>query len=135
MEPTTKYFRKREAILDCLRGTTAHPSAEMVHEMLRQTHPDISLATVYRNLTLFRNQGLITSIATVRGTERFDARTDPHVHFVCEECDAVMDLDSIPVPAFQSAVEESSGCEVHECRLTFSGLCPHCSRENPQRRA
>ena len=128
MEGSTKQFRKRNAILETLRSTTAHPSADMVYEMLQKTHPDISLATVYRNLKLFLQQGLVTSIATVKGTERFDARTEPHVHFICDGCDAVTDLDSIPIPALSTAVEESSGCRVNDCRLIFSGLCKNCQK-------
>lgn len=128
MEATTKQFRKRNAILEVLRGTDCHPSAEMVYEMLQKSHPDISLATVYRNLKLFQQQGLITGIATVRGTERFDARTDPHVHFICDSCDAVLDLDTIPIPALSSAVEENAGCQVNDCRLIFSGLCRACQK-------
>ena len=54
MESATKQFRKRNAILECLRSTDQHPSAETVHEMLKAEHPDISLATVYRNLALFK---------------------------------------------------------------------------------
>ena len=56
---TTKQFRKRNAILACLRGTTCHPSAEKLYQMLQQEHPDISLATVYRTLALFKSQGII----------------------------------------------------------------------------
>jgi Fur family peroxide stress response transcriptional regulator len=92
MEHATKHFRKRSAILDCLRGTTTHPSADMVHEMLQADHPDISLATVYRNLSLFKNQGLIQSLGMIHGIERFDGNTAPHVHFVCNCCSAIHDL-------------------------------------------
>ena len=127
MEANTKQFRKRNAILDCLRSTHTHPSAEMVHEMLREAHPDISLATVYRNLTYFKNQGLATSVATVRGVERFDANTEPHVHFICTGCDAVIDLEQIEVPqSLDAQVERSSGCRVSSCQLTFNGLCGNC---------
>ena len=124
MEAATKQFRKRNAILTCLRGTDTHPSAEMVHEMLRPEHPDISLATVYRNLSLFKNQGLITSVATVRGIERFDANTEPHVHFICTGCDAVIDLHQIEVPL--SLGEKCTGCRIDSCQLTFTGLCGKC---------
>ena len=127
MEASTKQFRKRNAILECLRSTHSHPSAEMVHEMLRASHPDISLATVYRNLTYFKNQGLATSVATVRGVERFDANTEPHVHFICTGCDAVIDLEQIEVPqTLDEAVEKTSGCRVSSCQLTFNGLCGSC---------
>ncbi len=127
MEATTRQFRKRNAIYECLRGTTLHPSAEMVHEMLRAEHPDISLATVYRNLTYFKNRGMIISVATVDGTERFDANTDPHVHFICENCNAVIDLHEIRVPdALNLEVEENAGCRVDSCCLTFIGKCREC---------
>ena len=127
MEPATKQFRKRNAILECLKATDLHPSAETVHEMLQAEHPDISLATVYRNLALFKKQGIIQSIGTVNGIERFDANTDPHVHFICTACDAVIDLHQIPMPRSQDAdIQRYSGCRVESCQLTFSGLCGEC---------
>ena len=127
MEGSTKQFRKRNAILEVLQGTDTHPSAEMVYEMLQNAHPDISMATVYRNLARFKEQGLIQSVATVRGIERFDANTDPHVHFICTACDAVLDLHQIKVPqTLSSNVEQTSGCQVQNCQLTFSGLCGKC---------
>lgn len=123
-----KQFRKRNAILACLQGATTHPSAEMVYEMLQKEHPDISLATVYRNLARFKSQGLVNSVATVRGVERFDAMTHPHVHFICSSCDAVIDLPQMEIPESLSAeAEASSGCRVQNCRLTFTGLCGKCA--------
>ena len=123
-----KQFKKRNAILACLQGTTSHPSAEMVYEMLQKEHPDISLATVYRNLARFKSQGLVTSVATVRGVERFDATTHPHVHFICSSCDAVIDLPRMEIPESLSAeAEATSGCRVQDCRLTFTGLCGKCA--------
>lgn len=130
MEPATKRFKKRDAIYTCLCQTDTHPSAEMVHQMLQPEHSDISLATVYRNLTYFKNQGMIASVATVRGVERFDANTEPHVHFICNGCDAVIDLQQIQVPhTLDAQVEQSSGCHVDGCQLTFSGLCGNCQKQ------
>ena len=127
MDSSTKQFRKRNAILEVLRMTDTHPSAEMVHEMLQKEHPDISLATVYRNLARFKSQGLIQSVGTVSGIERFDANTDPHVHFICSGCDAILDLHQIQVPqSLSCSVEQSSGCQVESCQLTFTGLCGGC---------
>lgn len=127
MEPATKQFRKRNAILECLKSTDQHPSAETVHEMLQAEHPDISLATVYRNLALFKKQGLIQSIGTVNGIERFDANTDPHVHFVCTGCDAVLDFPQVEVPtSLGTNAEKQTGCQIAGCQLTFTGLCQNC---------
>ena len=128
METGTKQFRKRNAILECLRSTDTHPSADMVHEMLRPDHPDISLATVYRNLSLFKKQGLIQSVATVSGIERFDANTNPHVHFICTNCDAVLDLHQVDMPlALGTQAEKDTGCRISGCQLTFTGLCGNCN--------
>ena len=128
MGAAVKQFRKRNAILACLQGTTSHPSAEMVYEMLQKEHPDISLATVYRNLARFKSQGLVSSVATVRGVERFDAMTHPHVHFICTDCDAVIDLPQMELPeSLSEKAEEMSGCRVQDCRMTFIGLCEKCA--------
>ena len=129
MEATTKQFKKRNAILACLMAMDTHPSAEMIHESLQKEHPDISLATVYRNLALFKRQGTIISVGTVGGIERFDANTEPHVHFICTGCDAVLDLPEIQVPtSLSDAVEDCSGCRVGSCQLSFTGLCGECQK-------
>ena len=131
---TGKNFRKRNAILEAVRGTTAHPSADMVYADLQQTHPDISLATVYRNLALFKSQGLIASLGTVAGVERFDGNTDPHVHFICNRCSAILDLPQMQVPRelCNQAASETHG-QVDLCQLTFTGVCSTCcaARSNP----
>ena len=130
MERTAKHFRKRDAILTCLRSTTVHPSADWVHEQLKAEHSDISLATVYRNLALFKEQGLIISLGTVNGTERFDGNTAPHVHYICTQCGRVLDLDGIAVPEeLNNAVACSTGGLVSGCQLTFTGKCNQCIKE------
>ena len=131
---TGKNFRKRNAILEAVKSTTTHPSADMVYADLQKTHPDISLATVYRNLALFKSQGLIASLGTVAGVERFDGNTEPHVHFVCSGCTAVMDLPEMVIPRelCNQAAGEAGG-RVDQCQLTFTGLCSSCcgSQSNP----
>lgn len=127
MEAATKQFKKRNAILTCLRQSTLHPSAEMVHEMLQEEYPDISLATVYRNLSHFKGQGMIRSLGTVNGVERFDAVTEPHVHFICTCCGNVLDMPELELPrALRCEAEQYSGCQVEGCQLTFTGLCGSC---------
>ena len=124
MEKVTKQFKKRNAIYECLCSTETHPSAEMVYEMLQAEHPDISLATVYRNLAKFKAEGKIMSVATVKGVERFDGNTDSHVHFICSNCDAVLDLHQIPMPHYEA--KDCGGCRIENCALTFTGLCGNC---------
>ena len=127
METTTKQFRKRNAILNYLRCTDTHPSAEMVYSHLKQEYPDISLGTVYRNLAMFKDKGEIISVGTVNGVERFDGNTMPHVHFVCTGCEAVSDLPQIAVPEeLNKQVTAQTGGKIDMCQLTFTGRCNQC---------
>ena len=136
MERTAKHFRKRDAILTCLRQTDVHPSADWVYAQLKPQIPDLSLGTVYRNLSRFREQGQIISLGTVKGVERFDGNTAPHVHFICSDCGCVLDLDGIPIPdELRSAVSHTSGAEVIGCQLTFTGICSACQKSKEEESA
>ena len=133
MDSTTKQFRKRNAILAYLRQTKEHPSAEMVFTHLKQEYPDLSLGTVYRNLSMFKNKGEIMSVGTVNGVERFDGNTNPHVHFVCTGCDAISDLPQIAVPeALNQQVMQETGGMIDTCQLTFVGICQTCKEKKEQ---
>ena len=127
MEPRTKHFKKREAILNCLRSTTTHPTAEWVHAQLKAEYPDISLGTVYRNLALFKEQGLVISVGTVNGVERFDADTEPHVHFICRSCHKVDDLPGMIIPeSICSDADRYTGGRTETCSLILTGTCREC---------
>lgn len=132
MEATSKNFRKRNAILSYLRQTNEHPSAETIYTELKAQIPDLSMATVYRNLTKFRQEGMVQCVATVRGVERFDGNTDPHVHFICRHCDAVIDLHDMHLPpALLSQAASIVGGNVESCTLSFTGVCREClTKEN-----
>ena len=130
METSKKNFRKRTAILSFLRQTKDHPSAEMVYNHLKQEIPDLSLGTVYRNLSMFKEQGEIISLGTVNGVERFDGNIEPHVHFICNGCDCVTDLMQIHVPEeLNQQVMKATGGDVTMCHLTFNGYCKDCKEK------
>lgn len=131
VERARKHSRKRDAILDCIRGTDCHPTAEWVYQQLKPRIPDLSLATVYRNLTLFKQEGQIISLGVVQGLERFDGNVQPHVHFICTGCGAVLDLPTMEVPLSlrQEAVRAVRG-RVTGCSLCFEGLCHTCLQES-----
>ena len=129
MEAVSKNFRKRNAILSYLQGKVTHPSAEIIYADLKQEIPDLSMATVYRNLTKFRQEGLIQCVATVKGVERYDANTHPHVHFICRHCDAVIDLHEMQIPP--QLIDQAPnliGGTVDCCSLSFTGLCQECKQ-------
>ena len=120
-----RHSRKRDAILNCIRQSRVHPSAEWIYAQLKPGHPDLSLGTVYRNLALFRESGEVVCVATVRGADRLDACTEPHAHFICEQCGAVLDVD-VPQDDLRSDLETRYGVRVRRSELLFRGVCSAC---------
>ena len=129
--PAQRYSKKREVILQVLSGTTSHPSAKWVYEQIQKEYPDISLATVYRNLALFKEEGQVVSIAVVDGEERFDANIRPHGHFVCEMCGAVEDLHFLKFDEWERDVEHQTGAQVGYYSILFYGKCSSCRNRMP----
>jgi len=132
MERIRKHSKKRDAILDCIRETKCHPTAEWVYQQLKPDFPDLSLGTVYRNIAMFKEEGIIQSIGVVNGLERYDINTKPHTHFICSVCGQVTDLDEVVLPA--AVLEEAaSGGTITSYQLQFIGTCAACS-SNPSQK-
>lgn len=120
-----KYSRQRESIKNFLCGREDHPTADMVYTNIRKEFPNISLGTVYRNLSLLIELGEIQKITT-DGADRFDAKTVPHNHFICRRCGKVLDV-MLPVKNPVEEVNESwKFGQVEECRMEFYGICNQC---------
>lgn len=124
-----RFSKKRQAIYNCLRGTRAHPSADWIYHRLRPTYPDLSLATVYRNLSQMKSAGMIQSLGVVDGQERFDAIVEPHTHFICTQCSTILDLPPLELPqALIDQAETDSGCRITGSSLRLTGLCARCRK-------
>ena len=126
-----KHSKKRDAIYDCICSTKTHPSAEWVYNQLKPDIPDLSLATVYRNISLFKEQGKIITVATVNGHERIDGNINAHPHFVCSRCHDVIDIEPLDAEkALKSDILEKYGLEVRSHELLFRGYCNKCRTQN-----
>ena len=130
MEKAIRYSKKREAILQAIKSTDCHPSAEWVYQTLKPTHPDLSLGTVYRNLVFFQEQGAVKSVGVVNGQERFDGCTATHSHFVCSKCNSVSDLHGLKLADdLDCTVCEQYQVAVERHELTFFGICQNCMQK------
>ena len=127
---TLKYSRQRECIKSFLIGRKDHPTADTVYMHVRQQYPNISLGTVYRNLTLLSDIGEIARLNVGDGVDRFDADTSPHQHIVCSTCGCVQDIflpDTDKIIDFAS--NYYNGVITNQI-LHFRGICSDCMRQN-----
>lgn len=127
MQPVRKNSRKRQALLDALCATHEHPTAEMLYNQLKGEYPELSLGTVYRNLGVLVQEGLVQSVGHINGQERYDAITCSHPHFVCKNCHRVMDLE-LPdtVSSMFDEIDKGMHCAPEGYSLTINGLCDEC---------
>ncbi|QEY34538.1 transcriptional repressor [Caproiciproducens galactitolivorans] len=133
MERKQNYSRKREAILKAIRSTTIHPTAEWVYQNVKPEYPDLSLGTVYRNIAQFKKDGTILSVGIVNGQERYDGNVNPHTHFVCSCCGAVIDIPgSFISSSTNSEIAEKFHVRVDSSEVLFRGICSNClQRQRP----
>lgn len=121
------FSSKRSAIINAIQSTDTHPSAAWVYETLKDEYPNLSLGTVYRNIALFKEQGIVVSVANVDGEERIDGNTMPHAHFVCKQCKNVYDIFNTSLSGVDKELSES-GYNVDAVSLTFYGTCADCKK-------
>ena len=122
-----RYSRQREMIYRAVAESKEHPTAEMVYQWLKPVNPTLSLGTVYRNLNLLAEEGIL--IRMPFPVERYDACTEPHSHLRCDSCGRVVDLNLDYDAALDAAVGKSAPELVIRCHDTvFYGLCAECRK-------
>ena len=128
-----KRSRQRELIKEFLMTRKDHPTADVVYMNVRKENPNISLGTVYRNLTLLADIGEIQRLRLGDGIDHFDADTSPHYHFICTGCGSVIDLEmeSIDKEVIALASKNFDGYITGQ-KTYFYGLCKQCAEADHQ---
>lgn len=128
---SVKYSGQRESIKRYLASTKEHPTADMVYAAVREEYPSISLGTIYRNLTFLEQHGEIIKLSCGGESERYDANTGQHYHFICQSCGSVIDLDMISLDHIDVIAGEKFKGVIEGHRAFFYGKCEAClAKEN-----
>lgn len=118
---------QRLAVLRALVETADHPSVEQIYGRVRQDHPMISPATVYRTVETLKEMTEVLELEFSGASNRYDGRrAEPHPHLVCRGCGSIQDLELPALVREATEVAEKAGYELLGHRLDFYGLCPRC---------
>jgi Fur family peroxide stress response transcriptional regulator len=125
---------QRRALLEAVLGRDDHPSANQVFEVVRARNPQISRATVHRNLETLSQMGVITKTCHTGGVARYDARVDIHHHLICLRCNSIVDIDDENLSSLTIPDTSAFGFEVSDFRVQLRGVCRNCRRESSKQR-
>ncbi|TFU26421.1 Fur family transcriptional regulator [Thermus tengchongensis] len=119
----------RERILSYLDRKNVHPTPEELYNGLKKRGYDIGLSTVYLNLHVLREHGLIYEFKDPKGNTRYDGYNEPHIHLTDLESGKVEDLPLKSLPELnleelKRLVAERTGWEVQDVRIEFRGKAP-----------
>lgn len=121
-----KVTPQRLAVYRAIVSRHDHPSAEELYEELKGKIEGISLTTVYRTLSSLETVGLVQRVPTLKDKVRYDARVEPHSHFICLNCGRIFDVDSVPEINLEKF--ETVGTPIN-CTMVCYGICRECSIE------
>lgn len=127
--PGMRLTTQRQIILEELAKVTSHPTANEVYDMVRKRLPRIGLGTVYRNLELMADSGIILKLEVGGTQKRFDATVAPHYHIRCISCGKVDDIDIKVQEQINAKAAEASDYDILGHHIEFTGICSDCTGE------
>jgi len=128
--PMIRLTTQRQIILEELAKVTSHPTASELYDMVRKRLPRIGLGTVYRNLELMADNGMILKLEVGGTQKRFDATTTPHYHIRCSCCGKVDDIDIPVLNDLAAAAAKNTSYQILGHHIEFTGVCPDCQKNH-----
>lgn len=117
---------QRNVIFEAVGALGTHPTAEEVYSFVSKDYPNISKATVYRNLNLLAETGSLVKIDNVAQADRYDHNLHRHYHLQCDKCGKVYDIEMDYLDDIYRKIKEFNGFEVTDHDIVFKGKCPEC---------
>lgn len=120
---------QKQIILDNIKKTKSHPTANELYEMIKKDNPKIGQATVYRNLKSMANDGDIIIIPSKNNTNRYDGDITLHNHLICEKCGKVTDI-FISRDVINNEIENKYGVKINRENIIYEGICKNCNKNS-----
>ena len=121
------YSRQREEIIKVVKGSYNHPTAEDIYITVKSKDPAVSRSTVYRNLGLLVETGILKQLTMRVGPDRYDYIREVHNHAMCIKCGKVFDFKySFEYEELKKKVKEQTGLEISTDGIALEGICDLC---------
>lgn len=117
---------QRHAILTYLMEAMNHPTADDIYRALEPKFPSMSVATVYNNLKMFMEAGMVRELTYGDSSSRFDANVSDHYHVICEVCGKIEDFSYPSLIDVEQAAEQATGFMITGLRMELHGVCKTC---------
>ena len=117
---------QRHAILEYLYNSMSHPTADEIYKALEGKFPNMSVATVYNNLRVFKEVGIVKELTYGDSSSRFDCVTTDHYHVICTECGKIVDFHYPGLDEVEVIAEHVTGFKIKSHRMETYGICPTC---------
>lgn len=119
---------QRHAILEYLVSTKSHPTADEIYKSLASNFPNMSVATIYNNLRVFRSAELVKELTYGDSSSRFDFVTHDHYHIICNDCGIIVDFYHPGLEEIEHLASHVTGFKVNSHRMEVYGTCPECAK-------
>lgn len=121
---------QRQSILQYLIEADSHPTADEIYQSLSPQFPNMSVATVYNNLKVFKETGLVKELTYGDASSRFDFETHNHYHIICDQCGKITDFHYPRLDEVEQLAQHVTSFSVTHHRMEIYGVCPECQSKN-----
>lgn len=123
---------QRQVLYEVMQGMTGHPSPEQIFVEVRQRIPAVSLATVYKNIHIFVETGILREVSLHHGSQRLEMNERQHHHLVCSRCKAITDIDAEGIALIPQRTDLGVGFQVERYSVDVIGLCAQCQQSGAE---
>jgi len=122
----TRLTKQKEIILKTLQNSRAHPSIYELYDTIKENHPTIGQATVYRNVSKMLDDNLVRKIRTNDGIDHYDGNMTPHIHLQCNSCNKIIDIFDNDTEITTEKLAEKFNIKISSYELLLIGTCEKC---------
>jgi Fur family transcriptional regulator, peroxide stress response regulator len=119
---------QRQVLFEVMQTMPGHPSPEEVYARVKKRVPAISLATVYKNIHLFVERGVLKQLSVHHGSLRVELNSIHHHHMVCSHCKAITDIEEKDLGVLPAVQELPGGFQAERYSIDVIGICAACQK-------